>query len=131
MPARTTAMPRTAKRVRAPVALAGNGGAPEGNGAGNGEAAGASIRSDAPAEPARALGQATRAWIETHAKPAQFLARIMGGEEIGGETATLDQRFKAAVLLLDKTLPDLKAIETANPEQPVQLVFQTRVASEL
>ena len=52
---------------------------------------------------------ATRERIAEEADPVGFLCRIVNGEEIGGQTPTLDQRLNAAKDLAKKVTPDLKS----------------------
>ena len=52
-----------------------------------------------------------RSWVIENASPLEFLASVQRGDAISGEVPNLDQRIRVAGMLLDKILPDLKAVD--------------------
>ena len=52
-----------------------------------------------------------RAWVIENGNPLEFLASVQRGDAISGEVPNLDQRIRVAGMLLDKILPDLKAVD--------------------
>lgn len=57
------------------------------------------------------LAISLRQRIAAKADPVGFLSRVLAGEEIDGERATLTQRVEVAVKLANKIVPDLRGVE--------------------
>lgn len=57
------------------------------------------------------LAVSLRTRIAAQADPIGFLTRVLSGEEIDGERATLTQRVEVACKLAAKIIPDLRGVE--------------------